>query len=95
MVKMAIRYREYHAHIINSDRSYNLGSTDVKRKVDKKDYFMQCLEMGMALDVVCGMQVDEKTAKWKSAYKGRTYYFCAPACKKEFDKNPEKYTKSN
>jgi YHS domain-containing protein len=37
------------------------------------------------------MTVDEKTAKFKSNYKGKTYYFCGPGCKKTFDTNPEKY----
>jgi Cu+-exporting ATPase len=46
----------------------------------------------MAIDPVCGMEVDEKTAPAKSEYKGKTYYFCAPGCKKTFDANPEKYT---
>jgi YHS domain-containing protein len=68
---------------------------DVKRKVDKKILYPQCIEMGMALDVVCGMQVDEKTSKWKSAYKGKTYYFCGLICKQKFDKNPGKYVTSN
>jgi YHS domain-containing protein len=45
----------------------------------------------MAKDPVCGMMVDEKTAQWKSEYKGKTYYFCAPGCKRDFDKNPEMY----
>jgi len=45
----------------------------------------------MAMDPICKMQVDEKTAKYKSAYKGKTYYFCAHGCKKEFESNPEKY----
>jgi YHS domain-containing protein len=26
-----------------------------------------------------------------SEYKGQKYYFCAPGCKKAFDKEPEKY----
>ncbi len=47
----------------------------------------------MALDPVCKMTVDEKTARIKSEYKGETYYFCAPGCKKAFDANPEKYIK--
>ncbi len=46
----------------------------------------------MAKDLVCDMEVDEKTAKWKSNYQGKTYYFCAPGCKKAFDANPQKYT---
>lgn len=45
----------------------------------------------MATDPVCKMNVNEKTAKLKSEYKGETYYFCAPACKKAFDEAPEKY----
>jgi YHS domain-containing protein len=48
----------------------------------------------MVLDVVCQMEVDEKTAKWKSEYEGKTYYFCAPTCKQKFDTNPAKYAKS-
>jgi YHS domain-containing protein len=45
----------------------------------------------VAKDLVCGMDVDEKTAKYKTTYKGKTYYFCAPGCKKTFEENPEKY----
>lgn len=45
----------------------------------------------MAKDVVCGMNVEEKTAKSKTEYKGETYYFCSEACKKTFDKNPATY----
>jgi YHS domain-containing protein len=45
----------------------------------------------MAIDPVCKMTVDEKTAKFKSEYKGNKYYFCAPGCKKAFDELPEKF----
>ena len=48
-------------------------------------------EAAMAIDPVCKMEVDEKTAAATSEYKGTTYYFCAGGCKKEFDSNPEKY----
>ncbi len=47
----------------------------------------------MAKDVVCGMEVDELTAQWKSEYLGKPYYFCAPGCKRAFDTDPEKYLK--
>ncbi|UCE96126.1 MAG: YHS domain-containing protein [Candidatus Bathyarchaeota archaeon] len=47
----------------------------------------------MAKDPVCGMDVDEKTAKHKTTYKGKTYYFCAPGCLKAFETNPQKYLK--
>ena len=47
----------------------------------------------MAIDPICKMEVDEKSAKWRSEYKGKTYYFCAPGCKKKFDFDPAKYAK--
>ena len=47
----------------------------------------------MAKDPVCGMNVDEKTAKIKSEYAGKTYYFCNVSCKQSFDKNPSKFAK--
>jgi YHS domain-containing protein len=45
----------------------------------------------VAKDPVCGMEVDERTAAGTSEYKGKTYYFCAPGCKRAFDLDPEKY----
>jgi YHS domain-containing protein len=48
----------------------------------------------MAIDPVCGMTVDEKTAQYKAEHKGTTYYFCAPGCKKAFEEEPEKYLKA-
>ncbi len=45
----------------------------------------------MVIDPVCKMKVDENKAAGKSEYKGQTYYFCAPGCKKKFDENPQKY----
>ena len=49
----------------------------------------------MAIDPICKMTVDEKTAKFTSEYKGKKYYFCAPGCKKTFDAAPEKYAQMN
>jgi YHS domain-containing protein len=37
------------------------------------------------------MTVDEKSAKWTSEHGGQRYYFCAPGCKRLFDKDPEKW----
>ncbi len=44
-------------------------------------------------DPVCGMKVDAKTSL-QHVYQGRTYYFCAPACKRSFAKAPEAYLKN-
>lgn len=48
-------------------------------------------EAGEEIDLVCGMEVDPKTTKYKSEYQGQIYYFCSGGCKKHFDDNPEKY----
>ncbi len=48
----------------------------------------------MATDPVCGMEVEESQAAGISIYKGKTYYFCAPGCKKKFDEHPELYIRS-
>lgn len=49
----------------------------------------------MARDPVCSMDVDPNDAADKSEYKGVTYYFCAPGCRKSFDENPEKYVEKS
>jgi YHS domain-containing protein len=49
-------------------------------------------ENEMVKDPICGMNVDEKTAKFKSEHMGKIYYFCSQMCKTTFDKNPMKYT---
>ncbi len=45
----------------------------------------------MAKDPVCGMQVDEQTAKRVSEFAGIKYYFCSDGCKKKFEANPATY----
>jgi Cu+-exporting ATPase len=42
-------------------------------------------------DPVCGMTIDEEDAAGSSEYKGTTYYFCNPGCKRRFDASPEEY----
>ena len=40
------------------------------------------------------MEVEEKKAAAKVDYKGQTYYFCAEACKRAFEKDPAKYAQT-
>lgn len=47
----------------------------------------------MAIDPVCGMEVDPAKAIHKTVYKGKIYYFCSSMCKKEFERDPENYLK--
>jgi YHS domain-containing protein len=44
-----------------------------------------------AIDPVCGMEVEESTAQWKTTYEGKAYYFCSPGCLRSFTKEPAKY----
>ena len=44
-----------------------------------------------AKDPVCDMLVDVATARLTSEYHGEMVYFCAPGCKRAFDKDPERY----
>src|ERR1043165_729410 len=39
----------------------------------------------MAVDPICGMTVDEATAKWTSTIDGETFNFCSPSCKAKFE----------
>lgn len=43
------------------------------------------------LDPVCFMDVDPATARHSVQYGGRTYYFCAPSCRKQFLADPEAF----
>jgi YHS domain-containing protein len=47
----------------------------------------------MAKDPVCGMEVNEKTAKFSYEYGGKTYYFCCEHCLNQFKANPAKYAR--
>jgi xanthine dehydrogenase accessory factor len=48
-----------------------------------------------AIDPVCGMSVEIAEARHTSVHNGRTFYFCCPACKREFAREPERFLVSN
>jgi Cu+-exporting ATPase len=49
------------------------------------------MEENEAKDPVCGMIVKKDKATATSEHMGKTFYFCAQACKKEFDQEPMRY----
>lgn len=53
---------------------------------------MMEVKTNVVKDPVCGMNVDEKTADFKSDYMNKTYYFCSQSCKAVFDKDPRRFT---
>jgi xanthine dehydrogenase accessory factor len=44
-----------------------------------------------ALDPVCGMTVQVSSAHHRFQHEGRTYYFCAAGCQREFERDPAAY----
>ncbi len=44
-----------------------------------------------AIDPVCGMMVEIATSRHRSKLNGREFYFCCPACKRLFERNPQEY----
>jgi YHS domain-containing protein len=45
----------------------------------------------MAIDPVCGMEVDERNSNETAEYQGEAYYFCSRDCREEFEKSPMDY----
>ena len=45
----------------------------------------------MAIDPVCGMEVEEAQAPATTEFEGRPYYFCSESCRDEFEANPSLY----
>jgi Cu+-exporting ATPase len=48
----------------------------------------------IAKDPVCGMDVNSETARSKTLYNGKEYFFCSPGCLAKFQANPEKILSS-
>ena len=45
----------------------------------------------MAIDPVCGMEIEEAQAPATTEFEGRPYYFCSESCRDEFEANPQLY----
>lgn len=49
--------------------------------------------MAIAIDPVCGMEVETEGATLVADHDGATYYFCGRGCLLDFKDEPERYTK--
>jgi YHS domain-containing protein len=47
--------------------------------------------MSIAIDPVCGMEVETDGAQLTFEYQGIVYYFCSKGCLLEFKDDPEMY----
>ncbi len=48
-----------------------------------------------AIDPICGMIVEIAGSRHHSTYEGEDFYFCCPACKRLFERNPQEYLVRN
>ena len=60
------------------------------RVIEPNDAAASPKEKKEAKDPICGMTVDTRTAKYKSEFDGRPFYFCCSGCKETFDKQPNR-----
>jgi xanthine dehydrogenase accessory factor len=65
------------AEIIQLSKSRATGRKDTEQKQEAKD-------------PICGMTVGIATAKYKSEFDGKSFYFCCAGCKQTFDRQPDK-----
>jgi xanthine dehydrogenase accessory factor len=49
------------------------------------------VEPAEVIDLVCGMTVQAVAANRPFEFEGTTYYFCAPGCRKAFEKDPDSF----
>lgn len=47
--------------------------------------------MAIAIDPVCGMEVDTENAQWTAEHDGETYYFCSKGCMLDFKDDPQPF----
>ena len=52
---------------------------------------LDIVEPTTAIDLVCGMTVDAVAKNRPFEYRNVTYYFCAPGCRKAFEKDPDSF----
>jgi P-type Cu+ transporter len=47
--------------------------------------------LAIAIDPVCGMEVDTATSTLSLEYDGTTYWFCGKGCLLDFQEDPEQF----
>jgi YHS domain-containing protein len=65
-----------------------VNRTKTEARKDKADLPVLTHE---AKDPIWGMIVEVSAAKYKSEFRGNSFYFCCAGCKQSFDKQPDKY----
>lgn len=69
---------------VRDGETFYFCSLRCAEKFDARSSGMVEVEHGDAIDPVCGMRVDSKTASSALGLDGVTYYFCSPGCRTTF-----------
>lgn len=83
------------SYVFADDRKTDQGSRmsqGMMQQEDKKGA-STVVEVGNKICPVSGQKVGQMGEIVKYEYNGKIYNLCCPACKKDFGKNPEKYSK--
>ncbi len=62
---------------------------------DPEDYISTRNGAKFERDLICAMDVDILNPPYTTIYKGRTYYFCCNSCKREFERDPERFRRQH
>ncbi|MFK7800557.1 MAG: XdhC family protein [Anaerolineae bacterium] len=57
----------------------------------REQYEVEVEAPAVAIDPICQMEVVIETAKYTHEHNGELFYFCCPACKRTFAKDPESF----
>lgn len=90
----------------HEDKTYSFCSTGCQRVFDDDpEEYLKARAYGstrkekkmamQAIDPVCNMTVNPEKTLYKYEYRGETYYFCSPGCKKAFETKPTTYLRKN
>jgi xanthine dehydrogenase accessory factor len=65
------------------------------RVIEDDDRAASSQDKEEAIDPICGMKINILTARHKSEFDGKLFFFCCTGCKQTFDKQPDKYLLSS
>jgi len=88
-----VQVRRQSSEIRNESHLHSMGADGIEdaRDGETEPGDMMPADPEAALDPVCGMMVTISTARHRSSYHERDFFFCCPACKRLFDRNPQHY----
>lgn len=81
--------------IVNISNSYAMGSHHDHTMNDEPSHHSEgdVIDVGNKVCPVSGEKIGSHGKAYKVEYDGKSYNLCCKMCKKDFEKNPEKYIK--